>query len=234
MIWTNVIKPLFRSFKRCNWHNNDYKSKKVLQSSIFGNTGDTLGKNNKQYNFIHGVIKYKILVPGMHLMNWLLRGYSTKIDDFFFRNLRVYEKSWDEATEIMSRKYNKCFETHASYKLVKKLLILICKWDTATLEFMNCLMHSITKNMQKEYKGHKRVYHVVYSASFIHDPVYFNMGQYILGKENLHPDDAKMKWMQNKRNKAIRAEIKKMLILCKDYESLKKALKKHKKQIVDL
>ena len=234
MIWTNIIKPIFTSFKNRKWHLNDYSSKKVLSRSILGNKGDTVGKNNKQYNFIHGVIKYKILVPGMHLMNWLLRGYSKNIDDFFFRNLRVFRKSWDEATDIMSIKYNKCFRTHASYKLVRDLVILICKWDTATLEFINCFMHSTHKNMQKEYNGSGKVYHVVYSHGNIDDPIYFNMGKYILGKENLHPDDAKLKWIQNKRNKCIRTDIKKMLTLNKDYKSLKKALKQHKKQIIDL
>ena len=230
----NIIKQLFTSYKKSGWFNSDYKNKNKMGFSIFGNHDDTIGDNNKKYNFLHGVIKYKILVPGMHIFRRMLKGYSLEIDDFFFRNLRVFRDSWDETSEIMSQKYNECFRTHISYKLVKELVILLCKWDTATLEFINVFMHTTTKNMQKEYKGHKRVYHMIYVNRRSYDPIYFNIGQYVMGLENHHPDDAMLKWKQTKRNKFYRMELKKMLLLNKDYKSLKKAVQKFRKEIIDL
>ena len=180
---------------------NQEKSKDKLPGSIYPLCDGTIGGQTRRFIWVHYVLKYKIFKPFLYIVEkFILHKLDDKLDDGWHnRNLRVFDTSWKEACKEMAKLYNIVFLNHRDYELVRRMILTFSTFDTATREFMNILMHSIAKNMQNEYKGHKKVYHMIYTSRNIYDVAYFRLGEFLFDK-NIDPEV----WRDQQRGKFIK------------------------------
>jgi len=185
-----------------NKRNKDlWKSKQNMGWNIY-NANITMGAHLKKFHVLHFILKSKILVPVLKLLDKFLYKYldNDSDDQPCNRGLNAFNKSFEDAIwdwcycyfgekkkgvsikDVMKDRYDPTNATmkrkkkHSSPKflrIIKKLGLTICKNDTAYREFLNILMFHITMNMNKAYKDEKVVDHVFYKNGSISDVRYY-------------------------------------------------------------
>ena len=155
-----------------------------IGDSIYPKGEGTKGRYVKKFNFINWVFKYKFLYPVL-LIGYKLLGRHLERDVepvWYNRNLSVLKDSWFESLDIMDKFYSRGFNKQFySYKLPFLFGLTIALNDTATREFVNTFCHTLAKNMNLEYKGHKKVDHVFYTAKTSYSVEYFSLAKLVMG-----------------------------------------------------
>ena len=168
----------------------DFEDNNLIHESIYPAKGQHVGAYKKKFHVIHYIFKYKFFVPLLVIAGRILKNQmETEVEDTWYnKNLRIFDKSWKQTMEILSKTYNKDMQVHPSYDTVRKLALTLVLNDSATREFMNVFLHSVAVNMQNQYKGHKKVYHVYYTGKTSYEPIYFSLVKMVM-EENKNPEE---------------------------------------------
>ena len=209
--------------------NADYKNPNMIKESIYPK-GQSLGKYCKRFNWIHRFFKLIIFYPALRIMDKLIGNRLDKgvEDTWYNKNLLMLDKSWKEAMGIMAKYMRPQLPSSPTYELVRKMMLTFILNDSITREFTNCLMHSITKNMQEQYKGKGEVYHIFYTDTVSYNPVYFTMVKAVM-EQNKHPADVQIDAL-NKQDKALKKDRAKVIEQKHNIYMQKKAEEEHKKK----
>lgn len=146
------------------------KPTKRLPRNIYGSK-DTRS-HQKRFHFIHYVFKYKFFVPlllltrkliNKHLVKKIPRGNHN-------RNIKIFNDSFEEALKKWSLYYIrnsgpihkrrskaqmiKYYKNEKYLRTLKELANTMFVHDTAYREFLNILMHELTRGMVDYYKNH--------------------------------------------------------------------------------
>ena len=187
---------------------SDYKNKKPVEESIYPK-GEALGKYCKRFNWIHRCFKVMIFVPALHMLNKFIGKRLDKgvEDTWYNKNLIVLDKAWKETMAIMSKYMCPNLPSSKSYEITRKMMLTLILNDSVTREFVNVLMHTITKRMQEAYKGKKDVYHIFYTDTVSYNPVYFTMVRAVMEK-NKHPANVQVENLNKEERKLYEEEQK--------------------------
>lgn len=187
----------------------DYKSKKKVEESIYPK-GEPLGKYCKRFNWVHNFFKVIIFNPSLLILYKLMKKRldSSVEDTWYNKNLKILDDAWKESMQIMSKYMCPTLPKAKSYEITRKMMLTIILNDSVTREFMNVLLHTITRRMQEIYKGKKDVYHVFYTDTVSYNPVYFTMVKAVM-EQNKHPANVQVENL-NKEERALYEEEQKL------------------------
>ena len=186
----------------------DYKNPDPVEASIYP-TKEPLGKYCKRFNWIHRFFKTIIFVPSLKILYKLMNKRLDKgvEDTWYNKNLVILDKSWKETMEVMSKYMCPKLPGAKSYEITRKMMFTLVLNDSITREFMNVLLHTITRRMQEAYKGKGEVYHVFYTDRVSYNPVYFSMVRATMEK-NQHPADVQAQNLNKEERKLYEEEQK--------------------------
>lgn len=171
-------------FKEPQHLKNSKKSRKMLGWTIYGDTREDVFA--KKFAFFHYFLKYRIIVPILSTIHWIVDKKMGKFnisEDFYNRNIRIFNDCYKKSKQIWVDKWGKetSYKTATpeycrnAYKRSIELMdtvfegyMRLCLQDTAYREFHNILMHTIAQQMLEEYKDRKK-YHVFYTSKEIND-----------------------------------------------------------------
>lgn len=214
--WYNWVryKTFFRRFGRITWTYHGEKivmAEAIHQAGMRGNFQEwyLLRKRVKLFCKIHWGFKYKWLMPVMKLAKWKTGDIVYKPTDVHAtdpcdRNLRVFEKSFEEALYVwylkwypgtyrnINAKGPDFIKAHADEKMscptsellrsMKNIAMIPVIEDTAYRELFNIMMLVTYKNMAEEYGG--TAVHLFFTDKNSQDLQYF-IGQNLLHNKEL-------------------------------------------------
>lgn len=151
-------------------HKAARKDHSKIKPNIYEN-GITMSQHIKRFDIIHGLFKYKFLVPLIKIGNFLLGKSIFRGEDIpkesHNRNILILNSAYEEAIKKWylyylrntgdprkrkSRKYLKAeYKKEKPLRSMKNYIITMYMYDTAYREFVNILMHEIANGMSKEY-----------------------------------------------------------------------------------
>jgi len=191
-MWLEIIRNIFHKEPELK---NEFTDKAPYDHSIYPTKNQTVGSYHRKFYYVHYFIKYKLFVPFLLIFRSVLKKYGDwdVEDQWYNKNLIVFDKSYKETMQLMAKYYNYSFAdprkgSFKSYDTARVLALTLALNDSVTREFFNVLMHTIAKNMHEAYKGCDQVYHVMYSGMNAYNPVYFKLAKVIM-KENVHPKE---------------------------------------------
>jgi hypothetical protein len=176
-----------------------FSSKQKMPWNIY-ETGEVLNRHMKKFHVFHYIIKYKIILPILLIIEWLMdKKVKIKYDDVWYnKNIKIFDEVFDDSLKTWNYsfrantprnnpkrlksigKIRRNFDTNISnrsLKVIKKLTMRMYLLDTAYREFINIFMFKISQRMQKEYA--KKHYHLFYTSNNIQDVEYLALGSII-------------------------------------------------------
>jgi len=193
----NVIKKILKSFSRkdpvvTKLGKTAYKNTKRLPWSIYGSK--TYGTEIKRFHWFHYVFKYKILVPILWLINWILdkkvtykipRGKHNHLirlfDKVFDKSLREWTKYYLRGKKrlkngkLVPKKWKDYLKTDSVQLLLtlKKIAVTGYLWDTAYREFANMFLYNWYLAMDKIYREKRPIVHLLYNKKNTQEVLYY-------------------------------------------------------------
>lgn len=185
-------------------HEQAFSDKRPMPWNIYDGPGITWGKHLKKFFVIHFILKYKILNLVFKLLDKALGKYiDVKIPKFHYNlNMLIFDKSYEDAIDLwlekymimtikpgedpreMKRIYKRIYKEgkgSAKLRFMKNLALAIPMNDTAYFEFMNILMYTLYRNMDKEYRNQK-VNHLFYNCPNTFDVNYLAISKVFFDK----------------------------------------------------
>ena len=163
----------------------------VIGSNVLGFKGSPKTLHKSQMSIL-GSLKYLVFYPAVKIVHSLFkkRINELKKDEDHLYLINRFNKAFNQAgrewTDVFvwgldsdkknnPSRYIKTFMADLSYKtlfMAKELVILMARFDSAYLEFMNILLINIYKEVGDQYKGEPS--HILYqNKRSINDPAYF-------------------------------------------------------------
>jgi len=176
-----------------SWKRNSKEDQEHLVDNVYGT--EKLSVQNKRYNFIHFVLKYKILVPLALLMHKWLKKRIEEVDlnKKHLDYLKVFNDSYEEALVKWNTHYVNCgVGTKEEFKfsrktmknhqgptrlpqLIKEIYLAINANDDAYLEFNTIFLWEVYKKMHgllKTLEQDGKVFYVMRNWTGQSDPLY--------------------------------------------------------------
>jgi hypothetical protein len=174
--------------QRMNWH--IYKTSE----------DETLGQYKDRWEFVHYMLKYKLLYPAIWLARKLIgKKLKLKIPNVpYNENLLLFDAAFEDAIRDWNQLYLrglpnpetagksdewwdlriKNWNTNTNLRMAKEAILAIALTDTAYREFLNLLIHNIGRHGAAHYKrvreaGNGKIRHVFYSSGFAEDVHYY-------------------------------------------------------------
>lgn len=199
MNWFKIIWRIFKHQKhnmmdKFRIHPKQFKESKASKQKMTWNIDGATerGEYVSRFEMFHFKFKHKILYPLTLILEKIYGNIlDVKIpDEPYNKNIKIFDEAYEHSLKIwhdkfmsrmnMNKKYDaESFKNSSSIKnlrLGKKVAMSFYRNDTVYREFMNILMHSITRLMMKEYDG-KTVEHLFYSSKKIYDLHWLSMFQ---------------------------------------------------------
>ena len=166
-------------------------SKQKLMFNVYGQK--TMSELANTFNIVHTVFKYRFWVPLLEIAGYIFRKHDEKqyLDKPHNINLLVFDTAFEESIEVWVRDFlpkvypyqsmkeediqNRINSGSANYlRTMKKIMLMMCKNDTAYFEFFNIFSHKFAKHMCMYYKD-KPKHHLFYTSKNIGDFKYFTL-----------------------------------------------------------
>lgn len=226
------MKLFKKTWFRTMFNKDPDKTKKTdkskLPNNIYGSK--QANEHQKRFHIIHYVFKYKFAVPiiflakkilGKHLVKKVPKGSHNT-------NLRLFNQAYDEALKkwihlflrntgpkekrMTKRQCNKRIKNEQYLTPLKEFINTLYIHDTAYREFVNILMHEITKSMIGHYSKYpdKKTQHLFHTVD-MYEVNYFVLEKILRYNVELRVENAYelAKQLEKKIGKSTRLDKKK-------------------------
>ena len=175
--WEELIQK--RILRKDHIPTDRYKDHRITTHSIYPQKNMTMGDYCKKFNWVNFVFKHRFITPILLIGEKLLgKHLENEIEqEWYNKNLIIFNESWKESQVVLEKAFGSHPRSWHLYNLFLKFWMTLSLNDNVTREFTNIFAHTLATKMQKEYKGKKEVYHVIYENSKSYDPIYFNIGK---------------------------------------------------------
>lgn len=203
----NLLKELWHSVRRKNPATTNkrdesifHEHRKITRDTIYDDANTiTLAQHANRFHQFHYIIKYKLYVPLLLILERQVEKYlkTTIPDKTYNRELQVFNDAWEAALEDWSVYYlapqDPQFKQHPAetmqryqqsdgktgfssrqLRTIKGLLVTYALEDTAGREFLNMFVHQLAQHYAVTHEQYKhRFVHPLYVSGNLASPGYF-------------------------------------------------------------